>query len=101
VAMSPKPLPVPTPEQQHVLDRILVQRERLRARREAYRQTRAIVQARAGVDPESPLPTRLLAFAKLHPVAVAAVAGLALLAGARRLIRFAGVVLPLVSRLRR
>lgn len=99
--MSAKPLPVPTPEQQQVLDRILVQRERLRAQREAYRQTRAIMQARTGVDPHSPLPARLLAFAKLHPAVVAALAGVAVLAGPRRLIRLSGMLMPLLSRLRR
>ncbi|PWW44692.1 hypothetical protein [Melaminivora alkalimesophila] len=99
--MTTKRLPIATPEQQQVLDRILVQRERLRARREAYRQTRAIVQARAGLDPNDPLPKRLLAFARLHPAVVAVALGVAALAGPRRLIRWAGVVMPLVSRLRR
>ena len=99
--MSAKPLPTATPEQQQVLDRILVQRERLRARREAYRQTRAIVQARAGIDPSAPLPNRLLAFAKLHPVAVAALAAVAAVAGPRRLIRITGMLMPLLSRMRR
>ncbi|HCL85265.1 MAG TPA: hypothetical protein DIC45_01865 [Comamonadaceae bacterium] len=99
--MSAKPLPTPTPEQQQVLDRILVQRERLRARREAYRQTRAIVQARQGIDPDAALPARLLTFAKLHPAFVAAVAGVAVLAGPRRLIRLAGMLMPLMARMRR
>ncbi|SDM38293.1 hypothetical protein SAMN05428957_105113 [Oryzisolibacter propanilivorax] len=99
--MSTKPLPTPSPEQQQVLDRILVQRERLRARREAYRQTRAIVQARAGIDPDAALPAKLLAFARLHPVAVAAVAGVAMMAGPGRLFRLARVLLPLAARLRR
>lgn len=99
--MSAKPLPIPTPEQQQVLDRILVQRERLRARREAYRQTRAIVQARQGIDPQAALPARLLAFARLHPAFVASAAGVAMLAGPRRLLRWAGVLMPLVTRLRR
>ena len=99
--MADKRMPIPTPEQQQVLDRILVQRERLRARREAYRQTRAIVQARSGIDPQAPLPARLVAFARLHPAAVAAAAGLALLAGPRRLLRWGGILMPLVARLRR
>ena len=72
-----------------------------RARREAYRQTRAIMQARTGVDTHSPLPARLLAFAKLHPAVVAALAGVAVLAGPRRLIRLTGMLMPLLSRLRR
>lgn len=99
--MAHKDLPMPTAEQQQVLDRILVQRERLRARKEAYRQTRTVMQTRAGLDPHDPLPKRLAAFAKLHPVAVAALAGVAMLAGPRRLIRVAGLLMPLVSRMRR
>ncbi len=99
--MSAKSLPVPSPEQQQVLDRILVQRERLRARREAYRQTRAIVQARSGVDPDASMPTRLMAFAKLHPVFVAAAVGVAAFAGPGRLIRLATMAMPLIAKLRR
>lgn len=99
--MSAKSLPTPTPEQQQVLDRILVQRERLRARREAYRQTRAIVQARAGIDPDAALPSKLLAFARLHPVAVAAAAGVAVMAGPRRLLRLTSMLMPLLARMRR
>lgn len=93
--------PVPTPAQQKVLDRILVQRERLRARRAAFRQARAIAATREGVEPAAPLAVRLLAFARLHPVAVAAVVGAAALAGPGRMIRWAGVLMPLILRMRR
>ena len=48
-------LPPPTPAQQAVLDRIRVQRERLRARRSAARQESAIVRGRSQVDPAAPL----------------------------------------------
>jgi len=43
---------------------------------------------------------RLAMFAKLHPVAVTAVLGAALVAGPRRLVRWVGVVLPLIMQLR-
>jgi hypothetical protein len=96
----PAPIPVPTPAQQAVLDRIRVQRERLRARSAAQRQERAIARERSRIDPAAPLPQRLLAFGRLHPVATLAVAGLALASGPRRMLRWAGVLLPLLSRLR-
>lgn len=92
----------PTPEQQKVLDRILAQRERLRARRSAARQMRAAAIAQGvRVNPADPLLTRLASFAKLHPVAVAAVLGVAAVAGPSRVVRLAGVVLPAILRMRR
>ena len=94
----------PTVEQQKVLDRIAVQRERLRSRRAARAQ--ALAQARSGGDVGSgmdggSLALRAAAFAREHPAAVAVLAGAALMAGPRRLIRWAGVVLPIVLRMRR
>ncbi len=98
----PTTIPRPTPEQQQVLDRILAQRERLRARRDALRQARAAAGATQGrVNPADPLLTRLASFARLHPVAVAAVLGVAAMAGPNRVMRWAGVVLPAVLRMRR
>lgn len=100
------PLPPITEAQQRVLDRIAMQRERLRARRAARAQSLALSDkknsagaASAAID-ES-LVLRTAAFAKDHPLAVAAMAGIALLAGPRRLVRWAGVVLPMLMRLRR
>ncbi len=92
-----------TPEQRQVLDRIAVQRERLRARRAARAQSLALAERNPGLATAVDESTLLRAagFAREHPVAVAAVAGMALIAGPRRLIRWAGVVLPLVMRLRR
>ena len=49
----------------------------------------------------APLLARAIAFTRQHPAAVTALAGVAIAAGPRRLIRWAGVVLPLVMRLRR
>lgn len=92
---SGQPARVPTPQQQKVLDRILVQRERLRARRAPG------AGAEVRVEPDAPLAARLVAFARLHPVAVAAVVGAAVLAGPQRLVRWATLVMPLVMRMRR
>lgn len=95
-------VPEPTAEQQRLLDRIALQRERLRARRAARAQSRALMQRDAvagGID-ES-LVLRAAGFAREHPMAVAAMAGVALIAGPRRLMRWAGVILPLLMRLRR
>jgi hypothetical protein len=95
-------VPDPTAAQQRVIDRIAAQRERLRARRAARAQALAL----AGRDPglgglDESMVLRAAGFAREHPVAVAAMAGVAVVAGPRRLIRWAGVVLPLLMRLRR
>jgi hypothetical protein len=94
--------PEPNAAQQRVIDRIATQRERLRARRAARAQALAL----AGRDPglggiDESLVLRAAGFAREHPVAVAAMAGVALVAGPRRLIRWAGVALPLLMRLKR
>lgn len=95
-------LPAPTAAQQKVLDRIATQRDRLRARRSAMAQTRALTQQRDGIGGiDESFVLRAAGFAREHPLAVAAMAGVGLLAGPRRLIRWAGVVLPLLMRLRR
>lgn len=106
LAGPPSVAPAPTAEQQQVLDRIAAQRVRLRARRNAMAQSRALASQRGdaggasgGID-ES-LVLRAAGFAREHPLAVAAIAGIGLMAGPRRLIRWAGVVLPLVLRMRR
>lgn len=93
--------PLPTPQQQQVLDRIRAQRERLRTRRDARRQARAAASTQSRVDPEAPLLARLVSFARLHPVAVAAALGAAALAGPNRVMRWAGVLLPAILRMRR
>lgn len=87
--------------QQKVLERIAVQRERLRARRSARLQSQDVAAVAEAEDADAPFLARAVAFARQHPAAVAAVAGVAIAAGPRRLIRWAGVVLPLVMRLRR
>ncbi len=82
----------PTPEQQALLERIAAQRERLRSRRSAPGDR---------VDPRDPLPDRLWAFARLHPLTTAAAVALLTLAGPARLVRWAGVLLPLIVQARR
>ncbi len=84
-----------------MLDRIHAQRERLVKRRQAMRQARAAAATQGRVDPNDPLLTRLLTFARLHPLALGAVAGIAALAGPNRVMRWVGVVLPAILRMRR
>lgn len=95
-------VPEPTDEQQKILDRIATQRSRLRARRAARAQSVAMSQQRDGAGGiDESLVLRAAGFAREHPLALAAMAGVGLMAGPRRLIRWAGVVLPLLMRLRR
>ncbi|MBS7780803.1 hypothetical protein KHY18_22665 [Acidovorax sp. CCYZU-2555] len=85
-----------------VLLRIATQRERLNARRNARAQALAVQSQQSVHMPASgPLSERLVAFARLHPVAVAAAAVAALAVGPRRLIRWSSIVLPLVAKYRR
>ena len=80
-----------------------MQRERLRARRAARAQSQALAdsQLAAAGGAEHSLALRAAGFAREHPMAVAAIAGVAVVAGPRRLIRWAGVLLPMLLRLRR
>ena len=94
-------LPRPTAQQQRILDRIALQRERLRARRAARAQALTESQRAAAGGAEDSLALRAAGFAREHPLAVAAIAGVAVVAGPRRLIRWAGVLLPMLLRLRR
>jgi hypothetical protein len=100
--MTQQAVPSPTADQQRVLDRIALQRERLRARRAARAQSLALAQREPlGAALDESMLWRVAGFARQHPVAVATMAGVALVAGPRRLIRWAGVVLPMLMRLRR
>ncbi|NMM76570.1 hypothetical protein B2J86_00350 [Acidovorax sp. SRB_14] len=93
-------MPVPTPAQQRIIERMAAQRERLRARRARREQFLAMRKAEGGLGADAPLPLRVAVFAKQHPAALAALAGLALVLGPKRLVAWAGVVLPLLTRLR-
>lgn len=102
---SPKPLVAPTSEQQKVLQRIATQRERLRARRAAYLKAQALQAANPGEGggaATGPWVARGLALARQHPgAAVVGAIGLAMAAGPRRVVRWAGILLPLLAQLRR
>ena len=92
----------PTAEQQHVLDSIAMQRERIHARRVARAHSVAMAhKPSAGGDLDESFALRAAGFAREHPLAVLGVAGLAAVAGPRRMIRWAGVLLPMLMRLRR
>lgn len=98
----------PTPAQQRVLERIAIQRVRI-ASRPTQRQIRQLQrtpstqQATHNPSPQGMLwgvlLQRLAIFTKQHPVAVAALAGAAIAAGPKRLVRWAGILLPWVVRL--
>lgn len=92
--------PRPSVAQQLVLERIAAQRERLSARRAQRLATRAQAEGGQVSGADLPLLQRLAWFTREHPVVVAAVAGVALMAGPGRLMRWAGVALPLILKLR-
>ena len=94
-------VPEPTSAQQSVLDRIAEQRSRVKARRAAQAQALALARESGADGADASLAARAAGFAREHPVAVAALAGAGLVAGPRRLIRWAGVLLPLLAQLRR
>lgn len=92
--------PRPSAAQQQVLDRISAQRERLSARKAQRLAARALADGGQMPGADAPLVQRLAWFTREHPVAVAALAGAALIAGPRRMVRWVGVALPLILRLR-
>lgn len=93
----------PTAAQQHLLDRIALQRDRIHARRVARARSQAVaLNKEPGIgDVDESFALRAAGFAREHPLAVLGVVGIAAVAGPRRLIRWAGVLLPMVMRLRR
>lgn len=98
----PELLVEPTAEQQHLLDRIAMQRDRIHARRIARAQSLALSENRPATgDVDESLALRVAGFAREHPLAVLGMAGVAAVAGPRRLVRWAGVFLPMLLKLRR
>lgn len=93
-------LRAPTAKEQVVLERIAAQRQRLRELGALRAQQHALLRAKQGLPPDASMALRALEFAKQHPLALAGVAGAALVAGPKRLVRWAGVALPLLLRLR-
>lgn len=93
--------PRPTPQEQRVLERIQAQRTRFAQRRHSRRDSQAGgAPADPAARPELVFLQRLLVFIRQHPVAAASVLGGALAAGPKRLMRWAGILLPLLIRLR-
>jgi hypothetical protein len=86
-------------DKQQVLDRIASQRERLSAHRAARARAALAAQAVEGATANDSFAARAVVFARQHPVAVAAAAGMVLMAGPGRVIKWATVLLPLVLRL--
>lgn len=87
-----------TPEQQKTLQRIALQRDRLKARAAAVAQARQLRQSATQVRSDAPLVERVLTFARLHPVALAVAAAAALVVGPRKLVRVGSAVMPWVLR---
>lgn len=88
-------------EERAVLKRIAMQRDRLQASKQAQLQAKALRAQVDTVPADAPFAERLVVFAKLHPVATAAVAGVALMIGPRKLLRWGTLALPLISKLKR
>lgn len=88
-----------TPEQQRLLQRIAMQRERLKARSAAAAQARALRRNAAQVRADAPLVERITTFARLHPVALGVAAAAAVAVGPRKLMRLGSVAMPWVLRL--
>lgn len=96
-------LPEPTEEQQRVIERIAAQRERLETRRAQRAQQKVLLhtQQSSSTSDGTPYLLRAVALVRHYPVAVAALAGVALVAaGPKRVIGWVGIALPLVLRLR-
>lgn len=90
----------PSAEQQKVIDRIAAQRERLRVRRTERMHRTALLRQEQAIVRETPLWLRAAVVARRYPVGVAVLAGVALVVGPKRLVRWAGVGLPLYMRMR-
>ena len=88
-------------DERAVLKRIAMQRDRLAAAKQAQQQAKALRAQVDAVPVDAPFAERLMVFAKLHPVATAAVAGVALMIGPRKLLRWGTLALPLISKLKR
>ncbi len=89
-----------TAEQKLVLARIAKQRARIKARTAAKAQALALRKtATSQVDADAPLPERLMAFVRLHPVATAAAGGLLMVLGPRKLMRWGSAALPWILKL--
>lgn len=100
-------LPQPTEAQQRVIDRIAAQRLRLDARRVQRAQQKAVLPAHsrssagAGGAAGAPVLMQVVALGRQYPVAVVSLVAVAMVAaGPKRVVRWLGVALPLIMRLR-
>lgn len=84
-----------------VLKRIAAQRDRLAAAKQAQQQAQALRAQSAAIPVDAPFAERLAVFAKLHPVATAAVAGVGLMIGPRKLMRYGSLALPWIRKFKR
>lgn len=87
--------------EREVLLRIAAQRDRLNSRQQAQIQAKALRAQRTSVPAEAPFTERLAVFARLHPVALAGLAALAVLLGPKKLMRTGMTLLPVLTKLRR
>lgn len=87
--------------EREILLRIAAQRDRLSSRQQAQMQAKTLRAQRTSVPAEAPFTERLAVFARLHPVALASFAALALVLGPRKLMRTGMALLPLITKLRR
>lgn len=90
-----------SPQERAVLQRIAAQRERLKAAKSARVQAQTLRAQQQFVPADAPLMERVSTFVRLHPVASAAVAGVALMVGPRKLLRVASPLIPMLLKLRR
>lgn len=87
--------------EREVLLRIAAQRDRLGSRQQAQLQAKALRAQRTSVPAEAPFTERLAVFARLHPIALAGIAALAVMLGPKKLMRTGMTLLPLIAKLKR
>lgn len=90
-----------TEAQRTVLLRIATQRDRLNAAKQAQLQASTLRAPVSNVPADAPFAQRLAVFAKLHPLATASVAGLAMMLGPRKLLRYGSIAWPLLNKFKR
>lgn len=99
-SVAVRPVPQASEAQQRVLDRMAAQRKRLHERRLQRERVLKTAFGDQVLAPDAPMVLRVGVFAKQHPVFVAALAGVALCIGPKKLLRWVGVALPLLVRLK-
>ena len=90
----------PSDEQQKVIDRIAAQRERLRVRRTERAHRWVMLRQEKAVVSQTPFWLRTAVVARRYPLGMSLLAGAVLLIGPKRVVRWAGIGLPLYMRMR-